>query len=210
MTLSRHQPKEEKSHVSEDAKTDDRASSFNYFSGVLIGAISLTSYMVAKSFFNDIIFYPYTECLYCAIPFFFFAVYFYRRIIKFKIKDRVHSALNLFAPYQIFINALIASLSFFLCSIPLSLFITENSKKNAVEIYESNIDGVYVSSKSKNPNYYFDCIFKDENISRSISRNEGQKLNGTYKNYYVNFKVRKGPFDTYVIQNWEIRLKPTL
>ncbi len=207
MPISRHRPKKGKRPNERDNKPKGKKDFFDTKLGGRVIYAGLIALILAMWSSDDILFYPFIYTVYLAIPFFFLGVFYCWNEFKSILLEKFTWETILVIPLLLVMSITIAALCVSVLVIPFNYYIKESSKNNPIETYRCNID--YVSKNSSYTTYY---IFKNETFGQSISYKKAEELkeNDNYKNYYVHLEVRKGPFETYVIQTWKHRRKPIL
>lgn len=211
MPISRHRRKKGKGPVPRINTPKGKLDFFDTKLGERVLYAGVISLIIAMLTSSNILFYPFMYTVYAAVPFFFIALFYFWNDFKAILFEKFAWDTILVIPLWLLTSAFSAALCISIFVIPFNFYIKEKCKNNPIETYRCSIDYISIIN-GKNSRYTTYYIFKNETFGQLISFKKAEELkeNDTYKKYYVHLEVRKGPFDTYVIQNWEHRLKPIL
>jgi len=212
MPISRHRPKKGKSPVVRNNKTKDNADLLTKAFSVIAIFVIIAIMVIITSATNNVLFFPSKFYFYAGIPVFLLILFldwseFVYNFIEVLSLKNVTLLLN-----RVFLYLIASVIGAYCFVVPCNLYIKEASKSNPIETYRCNIESILIKYRRRSDSFKAFYNFKNETFSYNILSETAEKLkaNDNYKKYYIYLEVRKGPFETYVIQNKELRLKPIL
>lgn len=210
MPISRHRPKKGKRPFVRDNKPKGKKDLLsNALSVILIIGFVVIVSIAAKSA-NNILFFPYEFDFYAGLLLFLFILYLDWEGFVDSFKEIISFKNIILLPYRVCLYLTASLIGAYCLAIPLNLYIKESSKNNPIETYRCNIESILIEYRRRSDRFTAYYNFKNKSLGHKISREKAEQLekNDTYKKYYVYLEVRKGPFETYVVQDWQLRLKP--
>lgn len=159
---------------------------------------------------NNVLFFPYEFYFYAGLPIFLFILFLDWNGFIYNFKEMVSLKNIILLPFRVCLYLIASLISAYCFAIPFNLYIKESSKNNPIETYRCNIESILIKYRRRSDHFSAYYSFKNKTIGHNISREKAEALekNDNYKKYYVHLEVRKGPFETYVVQDWQLRLKP--
>lgn len=212
MPLSRHRRKKSKGPVPKINTPKGKKGFFKNALDVFLIIVVVALLTIANRFDKNILFFPFSYYVYAGIPLYIVILYIDWDGLVASFNEMVSFKNIILFPYRLCLYVTAAFILAYILTIPLNYYIKESSKNNPIETYRCSITSIFIKYRRRSDRFTAYYQFKNDTLGHSVSRTKAEELkeNDTYKKYYVHLEVRKGPFDTYVIQNWEHRLKPIL
>jgi uncharacterized integral membrane protein len=211
MPISRHRPKKGKRPIERNNNTKDNTDLLTKAFSVIIIFVIIAIMAIISSATNNVLFFPSEFYFYAGLPVFLLILFLDWNGVVYDFKEMISLKDIISLPIRVFLYLIASLIGAYCFVVPCNFYIKEASKSNPIETYRCNIESILIKYRRRRSDsfkaYY---NFKNEALSYNILSETAEKLkaNDNYKRYYVHLEVRKGPFETYVIQKEELRLKP--
>lgn len=212
MPISRHRRKKSKRPIERNNKTKDNTDLLTKAFSIISIFVVIAIMAIITSATNNVLFFPSEFYFYAGLPVFLLILFLDWKEFVYNFIEVLSLKNITLLLTRVFLYLTASLIGAYCFVIPCNIYIKESAKSNPIETYRCNIDSILIKYRRRSDSFKAYFNFKNETLSHNILRETAEKLkeNDNYKKYYIYLEVRKGPFETYVIQNEELRLKPIL